>query len=138
MIKGILSSTPNWIGTFLMDNQCDTTACCCLSNQITLTQTVGYQMQIAGSTIGQCALFGSAISIIVPMSTSFQIDFLWGTETIRLQLGQDNSYLSFVNIYHGGCSATAVRTSYNVGSMKSMNMGNIMFILLILIGIMRL
>ncbi len=120
-----------------MDNQCDTTACCCLSNQITLTQTAG-QMQIAGSATGQCALIGSTVSLLVPMSTSFQIDFLWGTETIRLQLGQDNSYLSFVNIYHGGCSATAVRTSYNVGSMKSMNMGNIMFILLILIGIMRL
>jgi hypothetical protein len=120
-----------------MDNQCDTTACCCLSNQITLTQTIGYQMQIAGSAIGQCALFGSAISLIVPMSTSFQIDFSWATETIRLQLGQDNAYVSFVNIYHGRCSATAVRTSYNGGSMKSMNMGNIMFILLILIGIMR-
>jgi hypothetical protein len=119
-----------------MDNQCDTTACCCLSNQITLTQTAG-QMQIAGSATGQCALIGSTVSLLVPMSTSFQIDFLWGTETIRLQLGQDNAYVSFVNIYHGRCSATAVRTSYNGGSMKSMNMGMVMFILLISISIMR-
>jgi hypothetical protein len=96
-----------------MDNGCDTTVCCCLTNQITLTQITGNQLQIAGSVTGQCALFGSTVTITISIPTGFQTGFFWGTEPIRLQLGQDNSYLSFVNTGtgHAVCSATALRTS---------------------------
>ncbi len=136
-IKGSISSTPNWIGTFQMDNGCDTSSCCCLSNQITVSQTTNNLMQITGSVTGVCTSISSPISLTLSIPTSFQTSFTWSGETIRLQLGQDNSYLSFVNIRRGLCSASALRTSYNAGSMKSMNSGLVMFILPITIGIMK-
>jgi hypothetical protein len=133
-MKGTISSTPNWIGTFLMDNACDTSTCCCLSNQIILSKTTNNQLQITGSVTGQCNGLSSTISLTQSIPTSFQTVLTWSGETIRLQLGQDNSYLSFVNTNNAYCSATALRTSYNAGSMKSMNFGLVMFILLITIG----
>jgi hypothetical protein len=136
---GTISSTPNWTGTFLMDNGCDTTVCCCLSNQITLTQITGNQIQITGSVNGQCASVGSTVTLVAPIPTGFQTGFFWGIEPVRLQLGQDNSYLSFVNTGTGqaGCSATALRISENGGSLKSINMIMVIFILLINIFIVK-
>ena len=108
-----ISSTANWTGTFLMDNACDTTVCCCLYNQITSTLVNTYQIQIKGSVTGQCTAIGSSTSLLAPVSTSFQTIFSWGTQPIRLQLGRDNSYLAFISIGpgSGGCSTTGLRTS---------------------------
>ncbi|CAF1201321.1 unnamed protein product [Rotaria sordida] len=133
---GTISSTPNWIGTFLMDNACDTSSCCCLTNQVTLSQVTNNQLQITGSITGLCTIFSSPITLIQSMPTGFQVFITWSGETIRLQLGQDNSYISFVNIKHGKCSTTGLRTSYSSGSMKSMNLGLVMFILSIIISTM--
>ncbi len=109
---GIISSTPNWTGTFLMDNGCLlSSSCCCLYNQITLNKTSVNQIQITGSVIGQCTNIGSTASITLALPTTFQTGFFWGSAAIRLQLGQDNSYLAFVNTANPYCSATALRTS---------------------------
>jgi hypothetical protein len=78
-----------------------------------LTQITGNQLQIAGNVTGQCSTVGSSVTLIAPLSAGFQTGFFWGSEPIRLLLGQDNSYLSFLNLGVGqaGCSATALRTS---------------------------
>ncbi len=121
-----------------MDNTClITSSCCCLINQITLTQTVGNQMQLTGSVTGQCLGTSSPFIVTESMPIGFQTTFLWNGETVLLLLGQDNSFLAFVNTINGYCSATAFRTSYNGGSMKSMNLGIMIFILLILIVIIK-
>ena len=69
-------------------------------------------MQITGNVIGQCTNVGSVVSLtITPIPATFQTGFFWGQSPIRLQLGQDNSYLSFVNTANVFCSATALRRS---------------------------
>ncbi|CAF3808301.1 unnamed protein product, partial [Rotaria sordida] len=67
---GTISSTPNWIGTFLMDNACDTSSCCCLTNQVTLSQVTNNQLQITGSITGLCTIFSSPITLIQSMPTA--------------------------------------------------------------------
>jgi hypothetical protein len=135
-IKGVTSSTPNWIGTFQMDNACDTNTCCCLSNQITLSTTSNNQIQIVGNVTGVCSDFSSPITLIQSMPTSFRMIVAWSLESIRLQLSRNNYYISFVNIKYPYCSASASRTSSDGSSMKSMDLGFTMFILLSTMGIM--
>jgi hypothetical protein len=121
-----------------MDSTCIADSqCCCLTNQITLTQISGNQMQLTGSVTGVCPGVSSPFTVTESMPTGFQTTFLWNGETVLLILGQDNSFLSLVNIVNGYCSATAVRTSYNGGNMKSINLFLVIFLLLIGIGLMK-
>lgn len=109
---GVVSSTPNWTGTYLMDEGCVVTpSCCCYFNQIRLNQTSINQLQITGSVIGSCTGIGSSSSIIIPLPTTFQTGYFLGLQGIRLLLGRDNSYLSFINTASPYCSATALRIS---------------------------
>lgn len=109
---GVISSTPNWTGTFLMDNACyASSACCCLYNLITVNQTAAYQIIISGYATGSCASSGSIVSFTITTQNGFQAGYFWNLEGIRVQLGRDNSYLSFVNTAKPYCSATALRRS---------------------------
>jgi hypothetical protein len=98
--------------------------------------TSGNQLQITGSVTGQCSSFSSSVSQTAPLTTGFQTTFSSSGQTIRLQLGQDSQYVSYVNLNAPLCSGSALRTSYNAGNMKSMNLGLIVFILSITVGIM--
>ena len=69
-----------------MDNGCDTTTCCCLTGQITLSQTTNNQMRISGSITGQCTGFSSPITLTTSIPTTYQTTFSWSGETIRLQI----------------------------------------------------
>lgn len=120
-----------------MDNGCDTSVCCCLSNSITVITTPSNQIQVSGSVTGACNSFSSPVTLTQQLPSGFQVYLYWSTETIRLQLGPDSSYLSFVNLLRGTCSATAVRTSANAASVNNMHMGLVMSILVITIGIMK-
>lgn len=135
-IAGPTATTPNWIGTFRMDNACDTRSCCCLTNQVTLSQVTNNQLQITGSVTGVCNGL-STVTLTPSMPTGFQALIQWSTETIRLQLGQDSSYISLVNIQHGLCSTTGLRASYSSDSMITTNVGLATHILSIIILIIK-
>jgi hypothetical protein len=120
-----------------MDNGCDTTTCCCLSGQVQFYQIATNQLQITGGVTGICNGFQTSFSASGLIPTTFTSVITWYGETIRITLGPDNSYLSFVNLNFAYCSATAVRTSYSAASMKDMNLALIMFILPITIAIMK-
>jgi len=93
--------------------------------------------QIEGPVIGQCASFTPIVALTQPLPVGFQTTITWANEPIRVQLGQDNAYVALVDLNRAFCSTSAVRVSYNGGSMKSMNLGLVMFILLITIAIMK-
>ena len=131
-IAGTTATTPSWIGTFRMDNACDTRSCCCLTNQVTLSQAVNNQLQIIGSVTGVCTGLPSTVTLTQSIPTGFQALITWSGETIRLQLGQDSSYISLVNIQHGLCSTTGLRASYSSDSVKSTHLGLAIYILSII------
>jgi hypothetical protein len=93
--------------------------------------------QISGPVIGQCAGFTPIVSLTQALPVGFQTTITWSGEPIRVQMGLDNAYVALVDLNRAFCSTSAVRVSYNGGSMKNMNLGLVMFILLITIGIMK-
>ncbi|CAF1158680.1 unnamed protein product [Adineta ricciae] len=131
---GTVASTPNWIGKFQMDSSCDRSSCCCFTNQIILSQVSNNQLQLSGNVNGVCNNVPSTVTLTQSMPSGFQSNLIWAGQTIRVQLGLDNSYIALVNVGTGSCSATGLRTSYNSVSTMSMNAYLIMFILTITIG----
>jgi hypothetical protein len=135
LFVGTISSTPNWIGTYQMDGSCDTSQCCCLINQIFVSEP-NTQILISGAVTGICANLPSTVALTAPIpTTSFQVLLSWYGEVLRFQLGQDNNYLSLVNINYPYCSATAVRLSYSHGTRIKIHWDLFLFSLLIIIGI---
>jgi hypothetical protein len=137
VLKGTISSTPIWKGTYQMDNMCDTTLCCCLSNKIVISKTINNQIQLSGSASGTCNGLSTSVALVETMPTSFLLLLEWYGQTIRVILGQDNSYIAFVNSNVGYCSGTALRTSYNTGRMNTINLYLTISMLLILISIIE-
>jgi hypothetical protein len=116
-----------------MDKTCDRSLCCCLSNKIIISKTINNQIQLSGSASGACLDSSTSVSLIQTMPTTFLLFFEWYGQTIRVILGEDNSYLAFVNSNVGYCSGTALRTSFNGSRMNSINIGLTIFMLLIVI-----
>ncbi len=135
MFSGSISSRPIWKGTYQMDNTCDRTLCCCLSNKIIISKTINNQIQLSGSASGTCLDTSTSVSLTQTMPIGFVLLLEWYGQTIRVILGQDNSYVAFVNTNVGYCSGTALRTSYNSGRMNTINLCLTLFMLLILIVI---
>ncbi|UJR07298.1 hypothetical protein I4U23_011586 [Adineta vaga] len=134
-VRGEVSSTPNWIGTFQMDSSCDTSTCCCFTNQIFLIQTSSNLLQLNGSLSGRCIGSTSLVSYALSMPTNYAVAFTWFGQAIRVILSQDNSYLALVDNNVGYCSGTALRTSYSNSRINSVNLPLMIFMFLIIIGI---
>ena len=104
-----------------MDGSCVTTYCCCYSDEVTLSQTSSNMLQITGKVIGACSTSSSTVSVTQIMPTTFQTSFntysvMNVNHNVRLQLGRDNSYISFVNLNEGQCSVNGLRTSCSIAS----------------------
>lgn len=129
---GEISSTPKWVGTYGIDGGCDIRMCCCYNDVITITEISSGQMQVTGSVTGVCTGVQSPYSLTAQMPSTFQTTISSSTDPVRIVLGADNSYISFVNINHGTCSATAYRTSYNASNqIRMLNINLFITILLI-------
>jgi hypothetical protein len=120
-----------------MDDACDSSRCCCFTNQITFIQPSNNLLQISGPVIGQCGGFPPTVTLSQIIPIGFQAMLTWSGQPVRVQLGQDSAYVAFVDYTRGFCSTSGVRISYNAGSIKSMNLVLVIFILLITIGIMK-
>ena len=105
-----------------MDGSCTTSKCCCYTDEVTFSQATNNQLQITGKVTGVCNSLLNSAPDTQTMPSSFQTVLTWSGEEIRLQLGRDNSYVSFVNINHGMCSASGLRISCNAGHAVGVNL----------------
>lgn len=116
------SSTPNWIGTFQMDGSCVTATCCYFTGEVASSQITNNQLQISGQVADACVSSTYTNVLTFTNATTFQTQYNSSTITIRLRLGADSSYISFVNLKQAVCGANGLRTSYNIGSTTVMNL----------------
>jgi hypothetical protein len=65
------SSTPNWVGDFIMAGRCNLTSCCCPTEQATLTRTTWNYLRIQSVFAGQCRGGISYFDQIVPNPTGY-------------------------------------------------------------------
>ena len=114
------ADSPNWLGTFIVDNSCNENDCCCLSEQATITKANDAQLLVTANVSGvPCReqLNGStSIAVLIPIPTDksgFQIttNFL-GTDN-RFTLNSDSQYIANVNLQYPKCSGMARRISSN-------------------------
>ncbi|CAF1045328.1 unnamed protein product [Adineta steineri] len=132
---GTIATSPNWVGTYELDTSCDLTACCCLSNQLTMYTTSSNQIQVIGTLAGICTNVLASVSYAQTAPTGFTLSFPWSGAAIRIIMGQDNSYIGYVVGSNGYCSGTGLRTSFSHTNINNINIYLILSLLLITISI---
>ncbi len=111
---------PNWLGTFNIDNSCNENACCCLTEQATISKVSDALLVVTANVSGvpcRQQLNGSttvAVLIPVPMDKSgFQLTTNFLGSTHRFTLNSDSQYIADVNLQSPQCSGMARRVNSN-------------------------
>lgn len=116
----VSADTPNWLGTFTIDNSCNQNECCCLTEQATITQVSDTQLLVTANVSGvPCReqLNGSStVAVLIPVpadKSGFQLttNFL-GTDN-RFTLSSDSQYIANVNLQYPKCSGSGSRVMAN-------------------------
>lgn len=98
-----------WTGTFNVTAGCDTTACCCPTNQAMVIQSAADTLTFNTSITGVCFYRDSvSASVAYPNGYSFQIEYLIITLTITLS--SDSNSLTITNSMGESCGSQATRT----------------------------
>ena len=117
---GSSNGAANWLGTFSVDNSCDQTECCCVSDQATITKASDTQLLVSANVAGapcHSQLNGStSISVPLPIPTDkdgYQIETNFLGTLNRFTLSDDSAFIANVNIQFPKCSGLAARVSSN-------------------------
>ena len=119
---GILfaSDSPNWLGTFIIDESCNQNECCCLSEQATITKVSDTQMLVSGNVAGvpcQQQLNGSTtISVPLPIPSDkngYQLTTNFLGTLNRFTLNGDSQSIANVNLQYPRCSGMGRRANNN-------------------------
>ena len=121
-----VSDSPNWIGTFNVDESCDQNECCCLAEQATITTATENQLLVSANVGGvPChdQLNGSTtVSVLLPRPTGldgYQISTNFLGTYNRFTLSSDSQYIAHVNLQYPRCSGMARRVASNwVGTFQ--------------------
>ena len=116
----LAADSPNWLGTFVIDDSCDRNQCCCLSEQATITKISETQFLVTGNVDGipcQQQLNGSrSVSVTIPIPTDksgYQITTPFLGTMNRFTLNADGQSIAHVNLQYPKCSAMARRAQSN-------------------------
>jgi hypothetical protein len=108
----------NWLGTFLLDDSCLQTECCCLVEQVRISKASDTQLlvsaNVAGATCSPQFNSSAAVEIPVPIPQDkhgFQLTTNFVGSTNRFTLTYDNEYIANVNLQAPKCSGMARRAS---------------------------
>lgn len=115
-----LADSPNWLGTFNVDESCDQNECCCLVEQATITAATDNQLLVSANVGGvPChdQLNGSTtITALLPQPTAqsgYQISTNFLGTYNRFTLSSDSEYVAHVNLQYPKCSGMARRVLSN-------------------------
>jgi hypothetical protein len=120
------ASSPDWIGTYNVDDSCYQAECCCLSQHATISKINDAQLLVSASVAGvPCReqLNGSTtISELLPIPTDkngYQLTTNFLGTTNRFTLSADNQYIANVNLQYPKCSGMARKVKSNwIGTFK--------------------
>mgnify|MGYP001092208448 FL=1 len=113
-------NTPNWLGSFTLDDSCNQLECCCLAEQATISKASDTQYLVTAGVAGvPCReqLNGSTtVAVLVPIpqeKNGFQLTTTFlGTQN-RFTLNSNSDYIANVNLQSPRCSGMARRTASN-------------------------
>ena len=110
---------PSWIGSYRAGSQCNQATCCCLTGDITVSES-GSDAIVSGGVAGQCGST-TRTSIVVqpyPTSSSFTTT-LPGGDQATFTLSSDGNTITEVDSSSPQCGGTATRVSNGASSFAA-------------------
>ena len=108
----------NWFGTYLLDDSCVQAECCCLVEQVKISNLSDTQLlvstHVAGTTCGTKGFGSTPVEIPIPIPRDkygFQLTTQFVGSINRFTLTYDNQYIANANLQVPGCSGMARRVS---------------------------
>ncbi|CAF0775869.1 unnamed protein product [Adineta steineri] len=101
------SETPNWTGTFVVQNRCDKISCCCPANEIILSSASANTLRIQSRFTCFDATFWLNDTIQTP--SGFSTTLLLAGDPIHTTISQDSRTIQLNNAVSPECSEVAVR-----------------------------
>jgi len=108
----------NWLGTFLLDDNCVQAECCCLVEQVKISKLSDTQLlvsaNVAGATCGSQVIGSTPAEIPIPIPRDkhgFQLTTYFVGSINRFTLSYDNEYIVNANLQVPKCSGMARRVS---------------------------
>lgn len=106
----------NWLGTFITDNSCNRSQCCCLTDEIRISKLGDMQLVLSGNVDGAtCGLhFTGSRSVEIPIPIpqdkhGFQLTTSFIGNINRFTLTYDTQYITYANLQEPVCSGMARR-----------------------------
>lgn len=107
-----------WVGTFTVQPGCDINQCCCLSNQIQITQPTTGKLFFNASLTGYC--FGqTSYSGQVDNPNGYSITAGNTLVTLGISLSSDSKNLTITNSMGSSCTTTATRQAMGTTAQPS-------------------
>lgn len=107
------TTTSGWAGIYQVTSTCDTSSCCCLTGEVSVTQA-GSTVHARGSLTGACGSTSTGtplfFTIDLDTSTASSASFIFFGQPFTGSLS--GNVLSLTNVNFPQCSATAVRSSF--------------------------
>ncbi|CAF3772096.1 unnamed protein product [Rotaria sp. Silwood1] len=105
----------NWLGTFILDDSCVQSECCCLVDKVGISKLNNTQLlvtaNVAGATCGVHAPTTVEIPIPIPQDKhGFQLTTFFVGSINRFTLTYDNQYIANANLQAPRCSGMARRS----------------------------
>ena len=109
---------PSWTGTYRAGSQCSQATCCCLTGDITVSES-GSDALVSGGEIGQCGSSTQTTFVVQPYPTSNSFTAtLPGGDQATFTLSSDGNTITEVDSSAPQCGGTATRVS-NGASVSS-------------------
>ncbi len=105
--RGGAGETSNWPGTFIFQNRCDRSLCCCPDKEMILSTASANKLRVQSQFVCPDAKFSLNETIQAP--SGFTITLLFVGDPIYITLSQDSRTIQFSNAESSECSEVAIR-----------------------------
>ena len=117
---GGVSGAPSWIGTYCAGTECSQTSCCCMTGDITVSES-GSNAIVTSSVTGQCgSTTQTTLTAPYPTSNSFTTT-LPGGDQATFTLSSDGNTITEVDSSAPQCGGTATRVSNGASSNSAVD-----------------
>ncbi|CAF1204195.1 unnamed protein product [Adineta steineri] len=101
------SATPNWTGTFVVQNRCDKISCCCPANELILSSASANTLRVQSQFTCPDATF--PLNDIIQTPSGFSTTLLWAGDLVHITISQDSRTIQLNNAVSPECSEVVVR-----------------------------
>ncbi len=119
----VSTSTPHWIGTYNIANNCDQRTCCCIVGKLVISSAGANSVRVQCSFAGDaCPSAGLSLDETIPTPNGYTTQVAFMGNPIRVTLSEDSRSIQFTNSMFPSCSDTATKSGAISGSQINMGL----------------